>query len=98
MIYVTPWLPGFDDAAKSFFGKFLERRHTAPSSFQVGTYSAVRSYLKAAEATNSDDPKTVFAKMRATCPRLNDRPPHALPVAELNVGVRRRSRRSRSYL
>ena len=66
MIYVTPWLPGFDDAAKSFFGKFLERRHTAPSSFQVATYSAVRSYLKAAEATNSDDPKTVFAKMRAT--------------------------------
>jgi ABC-type branched-subunit amino acid transport system substrate-binding protein len=51
MIYVTPWLPGFDDAAKSFFGKFLERRRTAPSSFQVGTYSAVRSYLKAAEAT-----------------------------------------------
>jgi branched-chain amino acid transport system substrate-binding protein len=24
----------------------------------------VRSYLKAAEATNSDDPKTVIAKMR----------------------------------
>ena len=26
----------------------------------------MRSYLKAAEATNSDDPKTVFAKMRAS--------------------------------
>ena len=39
---------------------------TAPSSFQVGTYSAVRSYLKAVEATNSDDPKTVIAKMRET--------------------------------
>jgi branched-chain amino acid transport system substrate-binding protein len=30
----------------------------------------VRSYLKAAEATNSDDPKTVFAKMRET--KVND--------------------------
>jgi len=44
----------------------VERRKTAPSTFQVGTYSAVRSYLKAAEATNSDDPKTVIAKMRET--------------------------------
>jgi branched-chain amino acid transport system substrate-binding protein len=66
MTYVWPWLPGFDDAAKGFFAKFVERRHTAPSSFQVGTYSAVRSYLKAVAATNSDDPKTVFAKMRET--------------------------------
>jgi branched-chain amino acid transport system substrate-binding protein len=66
MTYVSPWLPGFDDAAKGFFAKFVERRQTAPSSFQVGTYSAVRSYLKAVAATNSDDPKTVFAKMRET--------------------------------
>jgi len=66
MTYVSPWLPGFDDAAKGFFAKFVERRHTAPSSFQVGTYSAVRSYLKAVALTNSDDPKTVFAKMRET--------------------------------
>jgi branched-chain amino acid transport system substrate-binding protein len=66
MMYVSPWLPDRDDAAKAFFGKFMARRGTAPSSFQVGTYSAVRSYLKAAEATNSDDPKIVIAKMRET--------------------------------
>ena len=47
-----------DDAAKAFFAKFMARRGTAPTSFQVGTYSAVRSYLKAAEATNSDDPRS----------------------------------------
>ena len=64
MMYVSPWLPGVNDAATGFFAKFMERRKTAPSSFQVGTYSAVRSYLKAVEATNSDDPKTVIAKMR----------------------------------
>jgi branched-chain amino acid transport system substrate-binding protein len=66
MMYVSPWLPGRDEAANVFFAKFMERRKTAPSSFQVGTYSAVRSYLKAAEATNSDDPKTVIEKMRET--------------------------------
>ncbi len=64
MMYVSPWLPDRDAASKTFFAKFLERRKTAPSSFQVGTYSVVRSYLKAVEATNSDDPKTVIAKMR----------------------------------
>ena len=64
LMYVSPWLPGRDDAAKAFFAKFLERRKTGPSTFQVGTYSAVRSYLKAVEATNSDDPKIVLAKMR----------------------------------
>jgi branched-chain amino acid transport system substrate-binding protein len=66
MTYVSPWLPDLNDAAKAFFAKFVERRKTAPTSFQVGTYSVVRSYLKAVEATNSDDPKTVLAKMRET--------------------------------
>jgi len=61
---VSVWLPDQSDAAKAFFRKFFERRHTAPGSFQVGTYSVVRTYLKAVEATNSDDPKTVIAKMR----------------------------------
>jgi branched-chain amino acid transport system substrate-binding protein len=64
MMLVSVWLPDQNDAAKAFFRKFVERRHTAPGSFQVGTYSVVRTYLKAVEATNSDDPKTVIAKMR----------------------------------
>jgi branched-chain amino acid transport system substrate-binding protein len=66
MMYVSPWLPDRDDSAKAFFAKFLERRKTAPTTFQVGTYSVVRSYLNAVGATNSTDPKTVFAKMRET--------------------------------
>jgi len=66
MMYVSPWLPDLDDAAKAFFAKFEARRKTAPASFQVGTYSVVRSYLKAVEATRSTDPKTVIAKMRET--------------------------------
>jgi branched-chain amino acid transport system substrate-binding protein len=64
MMYVSPWLPDLNAESKAFLAKFIERRKTAPSTFQVGTYSAVRSYLKAIEAANSDDPKTVIAKMR----------------------------------
>ncbi|MBV8538760.1 MAG: ABC transporter substrate-binding protein [Alphaproteobacteria bacterium] len=64
MMYVTPWIPDLNAASKAFMEKFIARKKTAPSTFQVGTYSVVRSYLKAVEATNSDDPKTVIAKMR----------------------------------
>jgi len=65
-MYVTPWLPHINAEADVFFNKFAERRKTAPSTFQVGTYSVVRSFLKAVEATNSTDPKVVIAKMRET--------------------------------
>jgi branched-chain amino acid transport system substrate-binding protein len=44
--------------------KFIERRRVAPGPFHVGAYSVVRSYLKAIEAANSTDSKTVIAKMR----------------------------------
>lgn len=66
MMYVTPALPDLNEETRAFFAKFVERRKVAPSTFQLGTYSAVRSYLKAIETTNSDDPKTVIAQMRAT--------------------------------
>lgn len=66
MMYVTPWMPGLTPEGQEFMQKFIARRKTAPSTFQVGTYSAVKSYLKAVEATNSTDPKTVIAKMRET--------------------------------
>jgi branched-chain amino acid transport system substrate-binding protein len=46
--------------------KFIARKKTAPSTFQVGTYSAVLNYLKAVQAVNTTDPKTVIAQMRKT--------------------------------
>jgi len=62
--YVTPWVRRDDAETKAWIDKFIARRHTYPAAFQVGNYSAVRSYLKAVEATDSTDPKVVFAKMR----------------------------------
>ena len=64
MMYVTPWMPGLTQEAKDFMQKFIARRKTAPSTFHVGTYSVVRSYLQAVAATDSTDPKVVLAKMR----------------------------------
>jgi branched-chain amino acid transport system substrate-binding protein len=65
-MYVTPWWPQVNDEAAAFTKKFIERRKTAPSSFQVGAYSVVRAYLQAVQATNTTDPKVVIAKMRET--------------------------------
>ena len=65
-MFTTTWYPSVNPEAEAFMKRFLERRKTAPSTFQVGTYSAVLNYLKAVKATNSTDPKTVIAKMRAT--------------------------------
>lgn len=70
LMFVTAWAPGLSSDADAFMKKFIERRKVAPGTFHVGTYSAVRSYLKAVEQTNSDDPKTVIGKMRET--RIKD--------------------------
>ena len=63
---VNPWAKREDAETAAWVAKFLERRKVYPGSFQVGQYSAVKSYLKAVEATNSTDPKVVLAKIRET--------------------------------
>ncbi len=62
---VNPWVNAGDAETKAFIDKFIQRRKMFPGSFQVGNYSAAKSYLKAVEATNSTDPKTVIGKIRA---------------------------------
>ena len=42
-MYVTPWIQHLNPEADAFFDKFVARRKTAPSTFQVGTYSVVRA-------------------------------------------------------
>lgn len=60
-LFVTPWHPDVNPEGQALMKKFIERRKTAPSSFQIGTYSAVLNWLKAVQATNSKDPKTIIA-------------------------------------
>ncbi|HWL03984.1 MAG TPA: ABC transporter substrate-binding protein [Xanthobacteraceae bacterium] len=61
---VNPWVVGDDADTKKWVDTFIQRRKVFPGSFQVGVYSAARSYLKAVEAANSTDSKVVIAKMR----------------------------------
>jgi branched-chain amino acid transport system substrate-binding protein len=61
---VNAWAKRDDAETNAFIAKFIERRKVFPGSFQVGVYSAAKSYLKAVEATNSTDSKIVLAKMR----------------------------------
>ncbi len=53
-----------DEETRAWSQKFYERTGTMPTGVQAGTYSSVLHYLKAIEATGSDDTDTVLAKMR----------------------------------
>ncbi|MHA6324407.1 ABC transporter substrate-binding protein [Roseivivax sp. CAU 1753] len=55
-----------NDETRAWSEKFYEKTGKMPTGVQAGTYSAVRHYLKAIEATGSDDTDTVLAKMRET--------------------------------
>ena len=54
---VSAWAPDLSPESNAFMAKFIERRKVAPGPFHVGTYSVVRSYLKAVEAANTTDSK-----------------------------------------
>jgi branched-chain amino acid transport system substrate-binding protein len=55
-----------DDESRAFSTRFFARAGNMPSMIQAGIYSAVTHYLKAIDATGTDDAKTVIAKMKAT--------------------------------
>src|SRR5665213_1576883 len=63
-LYVAYWNPNLNDKAHAFFKEFVKRTGKPVADFQIGTYSAVHSYLLAVKATHSTDPKTVLAQMR----------------------------------
>jgi branched-chain amino acid transport system substrate-binding protein len=55
-----------DDASRAWSKKFYERMKKMPTMVQAGVYSSVMHYLKAVEATKSDDTATVMKQMRDT--------------------------------
>jgi len=60
----TAWFADYDDQTRDWAARFRKRSGITADMFNAGVYSVVLHYLKAVEATNSDDPKTVIAKMR----------------------------------
>ena len=51
--------------SRAWSERFFKRRGAMPTQAQAGVYSAVAHYLKAVDATGTDEAKTVVAKMRA---------------------------------
>lgn len=65
LTYSTAFFPEESPAALAWSKRFQARHNGAmPTDAQAGVYSAVLHYLKAVQAANTKDPKTVMAKMR----------------------------------
>ncbi|WP_371422855.1 ABC transporter substrate-binding protein [Tardiphaga sp.] len=54
-----------DDASRAFGKRFMAKHGKMPTHAQAGVYSAVKHYLRAAEAANNNDGLTVMRQMKA---------------------------------
>jgi len=55
-----------NDATRAFSKRFFEKEGHMPTMIQAGVYSAVMHYLKAIDATATDEAGAVIAQMKAT--------------------------------
>lgn len=70
-MYLTDgWYWNQSPESRAWSRRFFDKVKRMPSMLQAGDYSATTHYLKAVEATKSDDADTVIAKMKAT--KVND--------------------------
>lgn len=66
-MYLTDsWYWNQSPEARAWSRRFFEKMKRMPSSLQAADYSAVTHYLKAVEATKTDDADKVIAQMKAT--------------------------------
>ena len=59
LTYTTGFYWNYNDETREFSKRFKERHGTMPTMIQAGIYSATTHYLKAIEATGTDDSVTV---------------------------------------
>ncbi|WP_338025926.1 ABC transporter substrate-binding protein [Bradyrhizobium quebecense] len=62
--FVTAYYWDRDAESRAWGNKFFEKTGRMPTMTQAGVYSAVRHYLRAVQAANSDDGLAVAAKIR----------------------------------
>ncbi len=64
------WVAAFywdqDDQTRAFAQRFFKLHHAMPTMFQASIYSAMMHYLKAIDATGTDEAKAVMTQMKAT--------------------------------
>ncbi|MDM4768425.1 ABC transporter substrate-binding protein [Pelomonas sp. SE-A7] len=70
-MYLTDgWYWNQSPESRAWSRRFFEKMKRMPSMLQAADYSAVTHYLKAVDATKTDDADKVLAKMKAT--KVND--------------------------
>lgn len=57
--FVSGWYWDMNDASRTWANRYFERTQRMPTMVQAGMYSSTTQYLKAIEATGSDDPSVV---------------------------------------
>ncbi|HXJ08622.1 MAG TPA: ABC transporter substrate-binding protein, partial [Burkholderiales bacterium] len=55
-----------NDETRKWARRYFERMKKMPNMIQAGTYSSITHYLRAVQATGTDDTATVMAKMKST--------------------------------
>jgi branched-chain amino acid transport system substrate-binding protein len=71
MIFTEGWYWDFNDSNRKFAERFMkEFKGKAPTSVQAGVYSATMQYLKAVEATKTDNSDAVMKQMKSV--EIND--------------------------
>ena len=63
--FVTAFYWDRNDETRTWSRRFFERHGKMPSQSQASVYSAIRHYLRAIEASGTDETTAVMAKMRA---------------------------------
>ena len=64
LTFVTAFYWDRDDESRAWSKRFFERHKRMPTMAQAAVYSAIRHYLRAIDATGTDEAKAVMAKMR----------------------------------
>jgi branched-chain amino acid transport system substrate-binding protein len=64
MMAPVSWYWDLDDESRAFAKRFFAKRGVMPSEFQAGAYSAVLHYLKAVQASGTDEARAVVCKMK----------------------------------
>ena len=64
LLLTTSFYWDMDDRARDWSKRYFAKMEVMPTMWQASVYSAVMNYLKAIEASHTDEPLTVTAKMR----------------------------------
>ncbi|MNF64168.1 Receptor family ligand binding region [compost metagenome] len=64
--FVSGWYWDMNDESRAWAKRYFERTQRMPTMVQAGMYSSTYQYLKAIEASGSDDPQAVRAHMMKT--------------------------------